>query len=396
MGLFDFLRREKPAMQKRSIRLATGEQFAEFLNTGYYSLADNAEVVAGCSRIAQLVGSMTIYLMANTSKGDKRIVNELSRAIDIQPNEQMTRATFIQSVVMNMLLYGGGNAIVFPHTKKGYLESLEPIAAERVSFRAYQNRADYAVYIDGVKHDPRDLLHFVFNPDPKNPWMGRGVTTALRPLVDNLEQAQATKKGFMNSKWKPSLIVKVDALTDEFASPEGRSKLLQSYIQTAKAGEPWLIPADQMSVEQVRPLSLNDLAINEATAIDKRTVAALLGVPAFVLGVGEYNAAEWNAFISNTIRPLAQTIEQEMTRKLLLSPKMYLMFNASKLYAYDLQQTSAVYASLYDKGIVSGNEVREKIGMQPRDGLDDLLILENYIPIEESGNQKKLKGETDE
>ena len=80
----------------------------------------------------------------------------------------------------------------------------------------------------------------------------------------------------MSSKWKPSIIVKVDSLTDEFSNKEGRAKLLADYIESNEAGEPWLIPADQFSVEQVRPLTLSDLALADFVQLDKRTVAAIL------------------------------------------------------------------------------------------------------------------------
>ena len=213
---------------------------------------------------------------------------------------------------------------------------------------------------------------------------------ALKDVANSLAQANVTKQGFMKSEWKPSLVVKVDALADEFSSKDGRAKLLDDYITTNGAGQPWIIPADAISIDQVRPLSLNDLAIESTVTLDKKTVAAILGVPPYLMGVGEFKREEWDAFINNTIRPICREIEQEMTRKLIISEKWYLMFNIASLYSYDLQTTASVYQGLMEHGIVTGNEVREKIGMEPRDGLEKLLVLENYIPVEKSGDQKKI------
>lgn len=356
--------------------------------TGYTSLDQNPEVISACEKIATLISSMTIHLMANTEHGDKRVQNELSRKIDIDPSDDMTRRTWMEGIVMNMLLYGRGNAVVIPHTRNGYLENLEPISAYRISYDDAAKR----ICVDGVPHDRDSVLHFVYRPDKNYLWRGQGLTVCLKDLVDRLKQEGATTTAFLKSNWKPSVIVKVDALTDEFSSPQGRAKLLEDYISNSKAGEPWLIPADQFAVEQIRPLSLGDLAITDNITLDKKAVAAIIGVPAFVLGVGEYNRDEWNNFISTVIRPIAQEIEQEMTRKLILSPKMYLKFNNSSLLDYDIQTIANVFCTLGDRGYVTGNEVRDRMGLSPADGLDEYRVLENYIPYDMSGLQKKLVG----
>ena len=386
MGIFN---RKKE--QRSSIGYLLGEDWQTILCTGYTSLDRNPEIMTACHRIAELIGSMTIHLMENTADGDRRIINELSRTLDIAPEPNMTRKTWMEAIVMNLLLYGRGNSIVLPHTHEGYIESLEPISASRVSFLpdpvSYRK---YKVLIDGKAKNPANLLHFTYNTDPTYLWKGRGFEVNLLEIANNLKQAQATEKGFMESKWKPSVIVKVDALTDEFASPSGRQKLLESYVKSSSVGEPWLIPADQFQVEQIRPLSLADLAIKDTVELDKKTVASVIGVPAFLLGIGEYSQKEWNNFVQTKLRPIVLGIQQEMTRKLIVSPKWYVRFNIWSLLDYDLNTMSSVLLAGSDRGFVCGDEWRDKMNLSPA-GLKEYKILENYIPYDMSGNQKKLE-----
>lgn len=375
--------------QKRSAVLLNSAEFEEWLRCGeYVPLSKNPEIGSACMRIADLISSMTIYLMSNSEKGDKRIINELSRHIDISPNKYMTRKTWMSAIVMNLILYGNGNSIALPTTKDGLLDDIYPVPPGEYSFEGDSFR--YEVHINNIKYDPSNILHFVYNPDENYPWKGKGITFLLKDVAENLSQALATEKGFMQSKWKPAVIVKVDAMTEELSTKEGRQIILEDYIKSANAGEPWLIPAEQFAVEQIRPLSLADLAINESVTLDKKTVASVIGVPPFVLGVGEFNQAEWDNFVNTTIRPIAKGIEQELTRKLLLSSKWYFKFNMRSIYSYDIKKKTDIYAALYDKGIVTGNEVRDELSLSPLDGLDELMVLENYLPINQIDKQKKV------
>lgn len=360
---------------------------------GYTRLSDCPEIQTACLRIAELIGSMTIYLMGNTDDGDERIINELSRKIDIEPCGTMTRSAWMTAIVMNLLLYGRGNSVIVPHTEQGILKDLEPISAGRVSFRPIgSSYVEHEILIDGVPHDPADLIHITFNPDRSYLWKGQGVQVCLKAIADNLKQGQKTVNAFMRSEWKPSIIVKVDALTEEFSSPEGRRKLLESYIHPSNPGEPWMIPAEAFSVEQVRPLSLADLAIKDTIEMDRKTVASVIGVPAFLLGVGAFNRQEWNNFVQTKIRAIAITIQQELTRALIISPKWYLQFNLWSLMDYDLKSVSDILLAGADRGYVNGDEWRDRMHMQPA-GLKEFKVLENYIPIDKIGDQKKLVGD---
>ena len=357
---------------------------------GYTRLIDNPEIQTACLRIAELIAGMTIYLMENTAEGDKRIVNELSRKIDITPCDTMTRMQWMTAIVMNMLLYGKGNSVVVPHTFKGSIQSLEPIAADRVRFQPIGNsRRDYRILIDGQPRDPEDVLHFAYNPDPTYLWMGRGVTVTLNEIAGNLKQAERTKSAFLSSEWKPSVIIKVDSTSEIFRDKDKRDKFLESYVRPKVEGAPWLIPAEQIQVETVKPLTLSDLAIKDTVELDKRTVAAVIGVPPYLLGVGDFKREEWNSFVQTRIKTIAQIIQQELTRVLIVSQKWYLILNYWSLIDYDLKTVSDVLLAGSDRGFVNGDEWRDRMHMAPA-GLKEFRVLENYIPFEMSGKQKKL------
>ena len=383
-------KRAREPTQKRSVAFVTNSGWETLECAGYTSLAHNPEVTTAVDTIARLIGSMTIHLMENTDNGDIRVRNELSRKVDIDPNRYMTRSAFVQWIIKTMMLDGNGNAVVYPETRRGILRNLQPIPAAFTSF--IPDGFGYKVVISGREYDPDNVLHFVLNPGGYYPWLGEGYRVALSDVANNLKQAAATEKGFMSSKWKPSIIVKVDGLTNEFSGPEGRRKLLEDYVETTEAGEPWMIPSDQFSVEQVRPLTLSDLALADFVQLDKRTVAAILGVPPFVLGVGDFRREAWNNFISSTIMPIARAIEQELTRKLLVSPNWFFRFNVRSLYNYELRDMAQVADDQFVRGIMTGNEVRDWIGMPPLEGLNELVILENYIPRGMIGEQNKLNG----
>lgn len=396
-------KRRKVSQQTRSDKskelskqLLTLFQNGDLEVAGYTSLDHDPTIITACQAIASLVGLVTWHIMENSDNGDRRIKNELSRKIDIDPNALMTRADFYESIAMNMLLYGDGNCIVRPYTENGYLRDLEVIPSSRVTFMPDDIQGyGYWVFIDGIRYDPKDLLHFRLHPDKNYPWKGRGINVSIKEVANNLKQASHTEKAFMASEYKPPLVVKVQAMGEEFEKEGYRDKIAESYLKTSD-GRPWIIPADQMDVQSVKPLTLQDLAISDTVTLNKKAAASIVGVPPFLVGIGDFHQSEYNNFIQTTVRSIVNKIQQTLTKGIILSPNWYIKGNIWALLDWDLAKITTVFTAMGDRGWITGNEARDRINLEPKKGLDELKVLENYIPADMSGNQNKLIGGDDE
>lgn len=367
--------------------LCLPDAFKVFCESGYRPLTQCPEVQMCISAYAEAIANMTVHLMVNTDKGDIRIQDDLSRKLDIEPNDTMTHQTFFENIVRVML--ETGNQITLPAYEGNTLRELLPARPSAVTFLEEGN--SYRIQIGSRIFTPDEVLHFPINPDPEHPYKGLGFTPALREVVRSIRQTTATKNALMESPM-PSLIVKVDGLSGRLQTPEGRKELTDQYIGETQNGRPWMIPAEMMDVQSVKPLTLNDLAIKTSLELDKRTIAAIIGVPAFLVGVGNFDAREYNWFISNKVMRVARIIQQEFTRKILVSPDRYWRFNPRSLKSYDLPEIVSAGKDMIDRMSLRRNEWRDWLGFPPDADMEELLALENFIPADRLGDQKKLGG----
>lgn len=356
---------------------------------GYVPLSQHPDVSAGLRWISDIISTMTVQLMEVGKSGHMRLRDNMARFIDVCPYHLGSRTNWMSWIVMTLLGVGDGNAYLLPRVAPdGTMEELLPMPG--ACPQATADGESYSVYWKGVAFQPDEVVPITLNADDYYPWRGRSYRWSIQQLADCLSAANDTKKAYMTNEYKPPLIVSVSAMSGDFETPEGRAKLVDEYISGAGDGKPWVIPGDLMKVESVKPLSLNDIAIVDGLTLDKRALAGLLGIPPFAFGIGSFDAEEYNNCIRTRIRKICACIEQCLTRGILVSPKRYFRLNPKSLYAYDMKDLAEIYGGLYVKALTPGNEVRDALGLSPLDGLDELVILENYIPAGSIGDQKKL------
>lgn len=378
----------------RAVGVVTQTDWDLLFAGGYVPLYSCPEVAMCVDAIADLVSNMTLRLMRNTDTGDVRVVNGLSRAIDIVPNAYQNRKAFVYNIVSTLLTVGNGNCVVVPRfDADGNLLSLMPARPSSVMFDDLPD-GGYRIRVGQTVYSPDEVLHFAINPDPERPWIGRGRSVSLSSIVDCINQANATKTALQKSP-APSIVMKVDGLTEDLSTRDGRQKMIDRFVDSNDKGVPWIIPAETMELQQIKPLTVSDLAIKENLELDIKRIAGIYRVPAFMVGVGDFNRDEYDNFITTTVMSIAQVIEQELTRKLLYSPDYHITFNPRSLHSYSITELVSAGKELVDRMAMRRNEWRDWLGLSPDEDMEDLLALENYIPADRLGDQKKLKGEGD-
>lgn len=382
-----------PVVSRRGITVGGVPALEAFLRDAgdYIPLYEAPEVRMCVHQYADLVSNMTVRLMENTDRGDRRVKNELAAFLDRTPSKAMNRKTLMYWIVETMLTAGDGNAVILPEYDGEFIADLVPLDPALVLFEDAPGEERYRVRYGGAVLRPEEVLHFRINPDISRPWIGHGFRLPLRQIVDAIAQAGRTKDNLLKSP-VPSLIIKLDGLADEFQTKDGRDKLVDQYVLNKDSGKPWAIPAEMVEVNEVKPLSISDLAISENLKLDQTKIACLMGVPPFTVGVGDYKDDAYNFFINQAVRGVASVIEQEMTRKLILNPDWHIQLNPRSLYNYKLSELVTAGKELVDRAAMRRNEWRDWIGLSPDEGMDELYLLENYLPTNMLGQQKKLKG----
>ncbi|MBQ1789245.1 MAG: phage portal protein, partial [Oscillospiraceae bacterium] len=100
----------------------------------------------------------------------------------------------------------------------------------------------------------------------------------------------------------------------------------------------------------------------------------------------------WNSFVSTEVMNDALCIQQVLTRGLVEDPRQFFRFNPRSLLNYSMEELVKAGAEMVDRMAMRRNEWRDWMGLPPDDEMDDLLALENYIPADRLGDQKKLTG----
>ena len=329
-----------------------------------------------------------------------------------RPNPLQSYSEFFNSLFGYVLL--SGNAYILKvGAETGTPQELHQLRPDRIVIKGSGNQIPdrYQYVLNGKVHQQyevdqengfSDLKHIkLWNP--LDDYYGLSPMSAAAVEVDQFNMASKHNVNLLNNGARPSGAIVFKPQDDAgFAvnlTESQRQQLLTDlnnrFSGTANAGRPLLLEGDFDWREMgLSPKDMDFLNLKHMSATD---IAMCFGVPSQLVGVPDAqtyaNVAEARlALYEETIIPHLRKLSSDLNEWLLpmFDERLRLEFDIDAIPALS-ERRRKIYenvTSAVREGIMTRNEAREIIGLQPVDGADDLYISATLFPLTDEGVEK--------
>ena len=321
-----------------------------------------------------------------------------------RPNAQQAGVEYFQSLYSFLLL--GGNSYAIRTDVAGLPRELHLLRPDRVRVKPSKTSlpSGYEYVLSGkvVKEydvDPEtgasDIKHMkMWNP--LDDYYGLSPIMAAAVDIDNHNEINKHNIALLRNGARPTGAIVFKPANDRGMSiqlTDGQRQQLnddlrQRFQGVDNAGKPLLLEGDFDWKEM--GLSPRDMDFLQQKNISAKDIALCFGVPSQLIGVPDAqtyaNVQEARlALYEETIIPLARRVESDFNEW--LAP----MYGDDITIAYDFESIPAMVerrrriyenvVSAVREGIISRNEARERLGLEPIRGGDDVFIAANLFPL---------------
>ncbi len=366
----------------------------------------NSDVVLVCiDRIA----SQCAKLKARCIKKDEDGIaterkSNLSFLLKSKPNDFMTPYQFIYKIVSLLLL--NDNAFVYPLYDKDTLDIkalyplnpilVEPIVDESESYYLkfyFENGESYILPKENVIH----LRRFYSSSDI---FGGNGSSSTheafLKTLGINDALLQGVEKAVFSS-FQIKGILKLNGLLKE----EDKNRAVEAFnraLEPSGENKSSIIPMDLKS--EYTPISVDPKVVDQETLdFVQSKILDYFGVSKEVFA-NSYNEEQFNSFYEATIEPLAIQLSEAFSIGLLTDNELKngneIVFYSERLQYASWQTKVSAIEKLMGLGLMSINESRALLGLEPIEGGNKRLQSLNYVDSDKANKYQIGEEEKEE
>ena len=380
-------------------------KYQDLAKEGYLK---NAIVYRCVNEISKGASAVPFMLKA----GDEIIEEHPLIDLLMRPNPLQSYSEFFNSLFGYILL--SGNAYILKTgSDMGLPKELHQLRPDRINIKGsgkpIPEKYEYMVngrvsqtYMIDQENGFSELKHIkLWNP--LDDYYGLSPMSAAAVEVDQFNMASKHNVNLLSNGARPSGAVIFKPQDDQgFAvnlTESQRQQLLTDLNNrvsgAGNAGRPMLLEGDFDWKEMgLSPKDMDFLNLKNMSATD---IALCFGVPSQLVGVPDSqtysNVAEARlALYEETIIPHLRKISSDLNEWLvpLFDDRLTLEFDIDAIPALSerVKRTYENVTSAVREGIMTRNEARQQLGLEPINGADDLYISANLFPIGDEGVDK--------
>ena len=377
------------------------DKYEAYAKEGYQY---NAIVYRCVNEIANGASSIPFKVFQGDTKLERHpLISLLDR-----PNPLQAGVEYFQGLYSYLLL--SGNSYAIRNDVAGVPRELHLLRPDRIRVKpsktSIPDSYEYVIGGQVVKNYPADPMtgvsevkHFKFF-NPLDDYMGMSPLMAAAVDIDQHNAIANHNISLLNNGARPSgaIVFKPQndrgipmQLTDS-QRQQLNEDLRNRFIGPSNSGRPVLLEGDFDWKEM--GLSPRDMDFLQNKNMAAKDIALCFGVPSQLVGIPDAqtyaNVQEARlALYEETIIPLAKRVESDLNEWLapLFGDDIYIQYDIDAVPAMT-ERRRRVYenvTSAVREGIISRNEARERLGLEPIQGGDDVFIAANLFPLGQTG-----------
>lgn len=302
------------------------------------------------------------------------VSDDLVNRLLAQPNRWQNGFEFRRSLTMQALLYGNAFAVI-NRTVGGDLLELLPVNIESVSLDVTKSEPIYRTSQYGDV--PTSSMLHIRAAGLDGLW-GESPVRLCRTSLQILAAQESAQLETMKNAGNPKLAFVHPGPLSEAARQSISEKFVQHHSGSVNAGKP-LVLAEGMRVERISS-TLDDAGIAAARRYSVEDVSRIYGVPTSYLSehsTSSYGSMEWlsRMYLDGCLAHWFAAWGAEITAK--LAPFADVHFDADLISRPSLAEQMAALRTGVESGVITRNEAREWLDLDPLPGLDEPIVAKN-------------------
>lgn len=392
-------------LEARNCSCDTSNNISASLLFGGYTKKNAIGLSAFFSATNLISNSIALMPVSENQLNDnKRTVVENSNITPLFYNMFLTKFNVFKKIVEDVILKG--NAYLYINRDEaGHPKSLTYLRPSQVAIQYNELTQDLYYLVTSSnkvtkkKILDKDMCHFVMHSnDGVN---GLSIISYATRTIDSANATEQSAKQFFDSGCSINGIVR---LKNPIVSDKQRNDIRQNWSQI-HGGDNCSGVCVLSGVEDFTPITSdpNKSQMLETRRFNITEVARWFNINPILLGDlshTSYNDIEAAniEFVQHTLLPWIEMLQNELTRKLIVNKKRYIDLDENVLLKSNKTNMANYCKTLVTGGIMTANEARAQLGLNPMDGADRLIVAyskinDNTINTNGKDNDKEENGQ---